>query len=60
MRRKFLENKLLRLKAKRENLTKKALESQDINEVRNINEALAELKADGTLDAIVAKYISAE
>lgn len=43
MRRKFLENKLLRLKAKKESLTKKALGSQDINEVRNINEALAEL-----------------
>ena len=26
----------------------------------NLNAALAELKADGTLDAIVAKYISAE
>lgn len=43
MRRKFLENKLLRLKAKKENLTKKALESQDISEVRNINDVLAEL-----------------
>ena len=28
--------------------------------LEQINAALAELKADGTLDAIVAKYISAE
>ncbi|MBR4530019.1 MAG: transporter substrate-binding domain-containing protein [Lachnospiraceae bacterium] len=28
--------------------------------LNNVNQALAELKADGTLDAIVAKYISAE
>jgi len=28
--------------------------------LNQINAALAELKADGTLDAIVAKYISAE
>ena len=60
MRKKFLERKILRLKAKKDTLTKKALESQDANEVRSINDALAELneeiaEAQEELDAIAAE-----
>lgn len=43
MRKKFLEKRMLRLKAKKDALTKRALDSQDANEVRSINEDLAEL-----------------
>lgn len=43
MRKKFLEKRMLRLKAKKDALTKIALDSQDANEVRSINEDLAEL-----------------
>lgn len=43
MRKKFLEKRMLRLKAKKDKLTQRALESQDANEVRSINEELTEL-----------------
>lgn len=46
MRKKNLEKKLLRLTAKRDKLTQKALESQDATEVRSINEQLTELNED--------------
>lgn len=60
MRKKFLERRILRLKAKKDALTKRALESQDANEVRSINDALAELneeiaEAQEELDAIAAE-----
>lgn len=59
MRKKFLEKRMVRLKAKKDTLTKRALESQDANEVRNINEELTELNEEiaeiqEELDAITA------
>lgn len=59
MRKKFLEKRLARLIAKRDTLTQRALASEDANEVRSINEQLAELNEDITdtqeeLDAIKA------
>lgn len=45
-RKKILEKRLARLQAKKTKLTQRALESQDANEVRNINEQLAELNED--------------
>lgn len=46
MRKKILEKRMLRLKAKKDTLTQRALESQDANEVRSINAELAELNED--------------
>lgn len=43
MRKKFLEKRMLRLKAKKETLTKRALASEDANEVRSINDEIAEI-----------------
>lgn len=43
MRKKILEKRLKRLQAKKQTLTQRALASQDANEVRSINEELAEL-----------------
>ena len=43
MRKKRLEKRLAKLMAKRDNLTKRAMESQDVNEVRSINEQLADI-----------------
>ena len=43
MRKKFLEKRMIRLKAKKETLTARALASEDASEVRSINEDLAEL-----------------
>lgn len=43
MRKKILEKRLARLKAKKDSLTQRALASQDANEVRSINEELADL-----------------
>ena len=43
MRKKILEKRLKRLQAKKQTLTQRALASQDVNEVRSINEELAEL-----------------
>lgn len=59
MRKKILEKRMLRLKAKKDTLTQRALESQDANEVRSINAELAELNEDiqdiqDELDAITA------
>lgn len=59
MRNKFLEKRMLRLKAKKETLTKRALASEDASEVRSINEDLAELNEEiaeiqEELDAVAA------
>lgn len=59
MRKKYLDKKLLRLKAKRDALTKRALESQSADEVRSINDKLSELNDEiadiqEELDAIAA------
>lgn len=43
MRKKILEKKLLRYTEKRDSLKAKALESQDVNEVRSINSQIAEI-----------------
>ena len=43
MRKKFLEKRLARYTEKRDALKNKALASNDANEVRSINEQLAEL-----------------
>ena len=50
MRKKFLEKRLLRLQAKKKSLTERALASQDANEVRSINEEIAETQEE--IDAI--------
>ena len=42
----ILEKRLARLNAKKENLTKRAMDSQDVNEVRAINDELAEINAE--------------
>lgn len=59
MRKKFLEKRMLRLKAKKETLTKRALASEDANEVRSINDEIAEINEEiaetqEELDAIAA------
>lgn len=59
MRKKFLEKRMLRLKAKKETLTKRALASGDANEVRSINDEIAEINEEiaetqEELDAITA------
>lgn len=46
MRKKILEKRMLRLKAKKDELTQRALESQDANEVRSINAELSEINED--------------
>ena len=65
MRKKFLEKRLARLNAKKASLTQRAMESQDINEVRSINEALSDLndeiaETQEELDAIIADEKAAE
>ena len=65
MRKKFLEKKLARLNAKKTTLTQRALDSQDVNEVRSINADLAELndeiaETQEELEAIVADEQAAE
>lgn len=65
MRKKFLEKRLARLIAKRDTLTQRALASEDANEVRSINEELAELNEEITdtqeeLDAIKADEAAAD
>ena len=65
MRKKFLEKRLARLNAKKSSLTQRAMESQDINEVRSINEALSDLndeiaETQEELDAIIADEQAAE
>lgn len=64
MRKKFLEKRLARLIAKRDTLTQRALASEDANEVRSINDELAELNEEITdtqdeLDAINADEAAA-
>ncbi len=59
MRKKILEKRLARLGAKKDSLTKKALESQDVNEIRSINDQLSDINAEiaetqEELDAIIA------
>lgn len=59
MRKKFLEKRMIRLKAKKETLTARALASEDASEVRSINEDLAELNEEiaetqEELDAVAA------
>lgn len=59
MRKKFLEKRMLRLKAKKETLTKRALASEDANEVRSINDEIAEINEEiaetqEELDAVAA------
>ena len=59
MRKKFLEKRILRLKAKKETLTKRALASEDANEVRSINDEIAEINEEiaetqEELDAVAA------
>lgn len=46
MRKKILEKKLARLTAKAESITARALASQDANEVRSLNEELADVNAE--------------
>lgn len=65
MRKKFLEKRLQRLMAKKDTLTQRALASEDANEVRSINEELAELNEEITdtqeeLDAIKADEAAAD
>lgn len=65
MRKKFLEKRLARLKAKKTTLTQRALESQDVNEVRSINADLADIndeiaETQEELDAIIADEQAAE
>ena len=65
MRKKVLEKRLARMKSKKESLKKRALESQDVNEVRSINEALSDLndeiaETQEELDAIIADENAAE
>ena len=43
---KILEKRLARLNAKKEALAKRAMESQDVNEVKSINEQLTDVNAD--------------
>lgn len=43
---KILEKRLARLNSKKETLTKRAMESQDVNEVKSINEQLTEVNAE--------------
>lgn len=61
----ILEKRLARLKNKKEALAKKALDSQDVNEVRSINDQIADIndEIDETqeeLDAITADEQAAE
>lgn len=46
MRKKVLEKRLARLKTRRDNLKTRALASDDVNEVRSINEQLEEISAE--------------
>ncbi len=64
MRKKYLEKRLARLIEKRDKLAQRALASEDANEVRSINDELAELNEDITdtqeeLDAIKADEAAA-
>ena len=65
MRKKLLEKRLARLNAKKANLTQRAMQSQDVSEVRSINEALSDLndeiaETQEELDAIIADEKAAE
>lgn len=61
----ILIKKLARLNTKKASLTQRAMESQDVNEVRSINEDLADINAEieetqGEIDAIEAEEQDAE
>lgn len=65
MRKKILEKRLARLNAKKTTLTQRALESQDVNEVRSINADLADIndeiaETQEEIDAITADEQAAE
>lgn len=65
MRKSILEKKLARLVGKREELKKRALASEDVNEVRSINSQLEDLNAEieetqGELDAIAEEERAAQ
>ena len=65
MRKKALEKRLARLKAKRDEMKKRALASEDVNEVRSINEALEDVNAEieetqEEIDAIAEEERSAQ
>ena len=64
MRKKILEKRLARLMAKKQNLATRAQASQDVNEVRSINEELEEVNAEITetqeeIDAITEEETGA-
>ena len=46
MRKKILEKRLARLRAKKQSLTERAMSSQDVNEVRSINTELEDVNAE--------------
>ena len=46
MRKKILEKRLARLRAKKQSLTERAMSSQDVNEVRSINSELEDVNAE--------------
>lgn len=65
MRKTILEKKLLRLKAKRDEMKARALASEDVNEVRSINTQLEDINAEieetqGELDAIAEEERAAQ
>lgn len=65
MRKKILEKRLARLRAKKQSLTERAMSSQDVNEVRSINTELEDVNAEiaeteEELNAIVEEERQAE
>lgn len=65
MRKKILEKRLARLQAKKQSLTERAMSSQDVNEVRSINNELEDVNAEiaetqEELDAIAEEERQAE
>lgn len=65
MRKKVLEKRLARLKAKKQSLTERAMSSQDVNEVRSINSEIEDVnaeiaEAEEELNAIVEEERQAE
>lgn len=64
-RKEILTKRLARLNSKKTTLTQRAMQSQDVNEVRSINEELADINAEieetqGEIDAIDAEEKDAE
>jgi hypothetical protein len=65
MRKKILEKRLARLQSKKQSLTERAMSSQDVNEVRTINNELEDVNAEiaetqEELDAIAEEERQAE